>query len=104
MSLTNESIATSGNYRKFRIDVNGNKYVHTINPKTGYASESNLLSASVISTLDCADVDGYATAFMALGLEKTKAFVKNRSDLKVFLIFANEDGTYGSYSTPNLEL
>lgn len=104
ISLNNESIATSGNYRKFRIDTDGNKYVHTINPITGYASESNLLSASVISTKDCADVDGYATAFMAMGLEKTKAFLENRPDLKVFLIFANEDGSYGTYNTPNLEL
>jgi len=35
---------------------------------------SNLLSASVIAPSDCADVDGYATAFMALGLEKQKPF------------------------------
>lgn len=104
ISLNNESIATSGNYRKFRIAEDGKKYVHTINPITGYASESNLLSASVISSLDCADVDGYATAFMAMGLEKTKAFLKNRSDLKVYLIYANEDGTYGTYLTPNIEL
>ena len=104
ISLNNESIATSGNYRKYRIDEDGNKYVHTINPITGYASESNLLSASVISTKDCADVDGYATAFMAMGLEKTKDFLVNRPDLKVFLIFANEDGSYGTYNTPNLEL
>ncbi len=104
ISLNDESIATSGNYRKFRIDEDGNKFVHTINPITGYASESNLLSASVISTKDCADVDGYATAFMAMGLEKTKAFVAGRSDLKVFLIFANEDGSYESWNSNNLEL
>src|SRR5210317_185717 len=104
ISLIDESIATSGNYRKFRIDENGTKFVHTINPITGYATESNLLSASVISTLDCADVDGYATAFMAMGLEKTKAFLKNRTDLKVFLIFTNEDGSYGSWYSPNLEI
>ena len=103
ISLNNESIATSGNYRKFRIDEDGNKYVHTINPITGYASESNLLSASVISTKDCADVDGYATAFMAMGLEKTKVFLENRPDLKVFLIFTDEEGYYGSFSTPNLD-
>lgn len=104
ISLNNESIATSGNYRKFRIDTDGQKYVHTINPITGYTSASNLLSASVISTKDCADVDGYATAFMAMGLDKTIAFVENRSDLKVFLIFAKEDGSYGVYYSPNLEL
>ncbi|MGY0408599.1 MAG: FAD:protein FMN transferase, partial [Polaribacter sp.] len=71
LNLSNKSMATSGNYRKFRITNNGKKYVHTINPKTGYAIESNLLSASVISNSDCADVDAYATAFMAMGLEKS---------------------------------
>ena len=92
ISLKNESIATSGNYRKFRVDENGRKFVHTINTKTGYATESNLLSASVIFNGDCADVDGYATAFMAMGLEKTKAFLKEHKELKAFLIYMNEKG------------
>ena len=67
IELKDASIATSGNYRKFKVKEDGTKYVHTINPKTGYAIESNLLSASVISKLDCADVDAYATAFMEMG-------------------------------------
>ena len=87
ISLDNESIATSGNYRKFRTTDDGKKYVHTINTKTGYASESNLLSASVISKSDCADVDGYATALMAMGLEKSKEFLKKHPELIVFLLF-----------------
>ena len=85
-------MASSGNYRKFRIAENGEKFVHTINPKTGNAKESNLLAATVIANLDCADVDAYATAFMAMGLEKTKLFIENRSDLEVILIYVNESG------------
>ena len=85
-------MASSGNYRKFRIADNGEKFVHTINPKTGYAKESNLLSASVIAELDCADVDAYATAFMAMGLEKTKVFLQTKPELKVILIYANDKG------------
>lgn len=86
------SIASSGNYRKFRISESGKKYVHTINPKTGYAKESNLLATTVLAELDCADVDAYATAFMAMGLEKSKAFLKNKPELKVILLFANDRG------------
>ena len=97
ISLSDKSIATSGNYRKFRMGDNGEKYVHTINPKTGFAYESNLLSASVISNSDCADVDGYATAFMAMGFERTKAFVNERTDLEVFLIYSNEKGELNTY-------
>ena len=97
LALTNKSMASSGNYRKFRIAENGNKYVHTINPKTGYATESNLLSASVIAELDCADVDAYATAFMAMGLEKTKEFLQTKKELKVILIYADSEGVLKEY-------
>jgi FAD:protein FMN transferase len=92
IELENASMATSGNYRKFRITKEGNKYVHTINSKTGFATESNLLSASVISKSDCADVDGYATAFMAMGLEKAKDFLTTHKNLHVVLIYSDDQG------------
>ncbi len=98
VDLNNQSIASSGNYRKYRIGENGMKYVHTINPETGFATESNLLSATVISAKDCADVDAYATAFMAMGYEKTVAFLKDRPDLKVVLNFINEKGDFVKYT------
>lgn len=103
ISLLDESIATSGNYRKFRLGENGEKFVHTINTTTGFAYESNLLSASVVASMDCADVDGYATAFMSMGLEKTMGFLENRSDLKVFLIYADENGDLKTYRSENLD-
>jgi thiamine biosynthesis lipoprotein len=99
IELQNEAMATSGNYRKYRTTSTGKKYVHTINPKTGFASESNLLSASVIATLDCADVDGYATAFMAMGFEKTIIFLKNHPELKVFLIYVDENSEMQTYKS-----
>ncbi|MGY8910403.1 MAG: FAD:protein FMN transferase [Flavobacteriales bacterium] len=99
INLSDKSMATSGNYRKFRISEDGKKYVHTINPKTGFATESNLLSVSVIGAVDCADVDAYATAFMAMGLEKTKEFLKNNNELKVILIYLNKNGDLEEYST-----
>lgn len=98
INLTNKSMATSGNYIKYRVDSLGNKYVHTINPKTGYAKESNLLSASVIAEADCADVDAYATAFMAMGLEKTLAFLEAKKELKVILIYHNKKGDLSEYT------
>ena len=103
IQLNNESMATSGNYRKYRTTEEGTKYVHTINTKTGYATESNLLSASVISETDCADVDGYATAFMAMGLEESKKFLKKHNELKAFLIYANEKGELQTFKSLNFE-
>lgn len=98
INLSNKSMATSGNYRKFRIDSLGKKFVHTINPKTGLAQESNLLSASVISNSDCADVDAYATAFMAMGLEETKKIIEKNKDLKVILIYFDDNGNIAEYT------
>ncbi|MFY7670312.1 FAD:protein FMN transferase [Tenacibaculum sp. MEBiC06402] len=92
IELNNQSMATSGNYRKFKLNSNGEKVVHTVNPKTGLAQENNLLSASVLIEGDCADVDAYATAFMAMGLEQTKAFLTSHPELKVVLLYANKEG------------
>ena len=99
INLSNKSMATSGNYRKFRLAKTGQKFVHTINPKTGFAKESNLLSASVIAKKDCADLDAYATAFMAMGLKKTKSFLETNSNLQVLLIFENSKGIIEEFST-----
>lgn len=101
--LHNESIATSGTYRKFKIDINGNKYAHILNAKTGYPAKSDVLSASVISNLDCADVDGYATALLALGLERSKIFLKNHKDLNAFIIYSDENGKLMTYKTEGFD-
>ncbi|MGB1283577.1 MAG: FAD:protein FMN transferase [Polaribacter sp.] len=98
INLFNTSMATSGNYRKFRITEDGKKYVHTVNPKTGFAKESNLLSVSVISDSDCADVDAYATAFMAMGLERTKEFIQSHKKIYVVLLFTNANGEIEEYN------
>ncbi|GAA3623905.1 FAD:protein FMN transferase [Flavivirga jejuensis] len=87
--LTNEAMATSGTYRKFKIDENGNRYAHIIDTKTGYPSKTNLLSISVIAK-DCITADGYATAFKAMGVEKVKAFLRSHPEFKVYLIFEND--------------
>ncbi len=89
VSLHNEAMATSGTYRKFKVDENGNKYSHIIDTRTGYPSKTNLLSISVISK-DCMTADAYATAFKTMGIEKVKTFLKFHPELKVFLIFENE--------------
>ncbi|WP_299001510.1 FAD:protein FMN transferase [uncultured Tenacibaculum sp.] len=90
IELDNESMATSGNYRKYKVNSEGKKIVHTVNARTGLAEESNLLSVSVRLKGDCADVDAYATAFLAMGLEKTKEFLKEHPELKVVLLYHSD--------------
>ncbi|WP_156025591.1 FAD:protein FMN transferase [Tenacibaculum sp. 47A_GOM-205m] len=98
IELDNESMATSGNYRKYKVNAEGKKIVHTVNAKTGLAEESNLLSVSVRLKGDCADVDAYATAFLAMGLEKTKVFLEEHPELKVVLLYHNEVNELAEYA------
>ena len=90
LALKNRAMATSGNYRKFRIDsITGNRYVHTINPLNGKAEKSNLLSASVLAE-NCTLADGYATAFMALGYEKSLEMLEELENVDVYFIYVDE--------------
>ncbi len=89
--LHDQSVATSGNYRKFKIDKKGHKYVHTINPKTGFTEQNDVLSASIITSLDCADADAYATACMVMGLQKSKNFMQKHPELHAILIFIDNE-------------
>lgn len=101
-SITDKCIATSGDYRKY-FEVNGKKYAHTINPKTGYQNQNSLLSATVFSET-CALSDAFATVFMLLGLEGTKDFIEQHPELglDVFLIYDFEN-TYQTYFTEGLK-
>ncbi len=104
IDLTDKAMATSGNYRKFYIDkATGRKYVHTLNPKTGYPIQSNLLSASVIAD-NCTMADGYATAFMVLGFEKSKIFLNNHPELQAFLVFSDEKGNIKTFKTNQVKI
>lgn len=103
VKLSNAAMATSGNYRKYREDsITGQKYVHTINPITGKAERSNLLSASVLAE-NCMLADGYATAFMALGLERTKKVLEKLENVEVYIMYSTEDGKTEVFSTPGFE-
>lgn len=93
--LTNEAMATSGTYRKFKIDDAGNRYAHIIDTKTGYPSKTSILSVSVIAE-SCMLADAYATAFQAMGIEKVKTFLETHKELKVMLIYADSDNALKS--------
>ena len=85
-----QGIVTSGNYRKFYLK-DGRKYAHTIDPRTGYPVEHNLLSATVKAPT-AALADAYATYCMVIGLEESKAFIEGRPDLEAFLVYDTGSG------------
>ena len=90
IGITDKAMATSGTYRKFKVDENGNKYAHIINTKTGYPTRTNILSVSVIAD-KCMIADGYATAFQAMGIKKVDYFLAKHPELQAYLIFENEN-------------
>ena len=97
--LKDRAMASSGNYRKFRIDsITGEKFVHTIDPKSGFTKNSKVLSTSVI-TGTCARADAFATAFMAMELEESKVLLKEENDLEAYIIFLDEKGEMQEFMT-----
>lgn len=89
VKLKNVGMASSGNYRKFRIDsLTGKKYVHTLNPLTGSAEMSDVTSSTVIAPT-CGVADAYATSFMALGLEKSKELLKDLPSVEAYLTYTD---------------
>ena len=97
--LKDKAMASSGNYRKFRIDsITGQKYVHTINPKSGYTKNSKVLSTSVISET-CAMADAFATAFMAMELSNSKDILSQKNNLDAYIIFLDENGETVEFMT-----
>lgn len=93
-------IVTSGNYRHFFID-GGKKYSHTIDPRTGYPVQHNLLSATVIADDSCT-ADAISTACMVLGLEESKKFLVEKG-LEGLLIY-DENGEFRTWSTPGFKV
>lgn len=91
--LEDESMATSGTYRKFKIDSKGNRYTHIINTTTGYPSRTNILSVSVIAR-KCMEADAYATALQAMGVESIRLFLQSHPELKVFIVYILEDNKF----------
>ena len=91
VSLSDRAFTTSGNYYNFR-EVNGQRFSHTIDPKTGYPAQRAILSASVFAK-DCTTADAWATAIMVMGHEKAIEVLKEHPEVDVFLVYSTANGT-----------
>lgn len=101
LNVTDKAMATSGNYRNFYYK-GGKKYAHTIDPKTGYPVQHNILSSTVVAD-NCATADAYATAFMVMGLEKAKAILDKHPELMVYFIYSDKDGKNAVWFSPSMK-
>lgn len=101
--LKDKAMASSGNYRKFRVDsITGEKYVHTINPITGFTKNSDVLATTVLANT-CAAADAYATSFMAMDLEDTIDLLEEHKELEAYIIYLNSKGETMEFITMGFE-
>lgn len=99
VELPDRALATSGNYENYYMDsTTGTKYAHTINPHTGYPEKNTLLSASVFAPT-CGEADAFATAFMAMGLEKAFALAESLPQLEAYFVYSQGDGRLATRQT-----
>ena len=100
--LSGQGLATSGNYRNY-FEEEGHKYGHTIDPATGKPVQHSLLSATVVAS-DCMTADALATAFMVMGLEKTRIFLDTHPQVDAYLIYSDDTGAFQSFATSNITI
>ena len=81
---------------------NGKRYAHTINPKTGYPIQHNILSATVLAP-SCAMADAYATSFMVLGLEESQIILERNPELMAYFIYSANDGGNAVWFSPSMK-
>lgn len=101
IKISDIAMATSGNYRNFYYK-NGKKYAHTIDPKTGYPVQHNILSATVLAK-NCATADAYATSFMVMGLDGAKKILAKHPELDAYLIYSGHKGNNQIWYSPALK-
>ena len=102
LALTNQSLATSGNYRNFYYE-GGKKYAHTIDPHSGHPVQHSLLSATV-SARTCAEADAYATAFMVMGIDSAKSLLARSPQLKAYFICTDSTDEYVVWHSDGLNI
>jgi thiamine biosynthesis lipoprotein len=101
LNVTDIAMATSGNYRNFYYQ-GGKKYAHTIDPKTGYPVQHNILSATVLAKT-CAMADAYATSFMVMGLDKAQKVLERHPELMAYFIYDDGQGKNAVWFSPSLK-
>lgn len=93
--LTNVAVATSGDYRNF-FEVDGRRYSHSIDPRTGYPVSHDLVSVTVVDA-SAMTADAWATALTVLGFDEGMAVAKAHG-LAVYFIQRQGEGFYSSYT------
>ena len=87
------SVATSGDYEKY-FELDGKRYHHILNPKTGYPADS-LISVTVLNK-SCTFADALATAVFVLGRANGLRVIEKLSETEVMIIDNQMNKIYSS--------
>lgn len=93
--LTDIGVATSGDYRNF-FEIDGKRYSHSIDPRTGYPVAHDLVSVTVVDP-SAMMADAWATALTVLGYDEGMAVAQTHG-LAVYFIQRQGEGFHGSYT------
>ena len=94
ISLKNTSIVTSGTYERY-IEADGKLYHHILDTSTGYAVETDLISASVICE-SALDADALATICIIKGKTSAKQLIESIGGTEAVFIDKNGKLSYTS--------
>jgi len=83
ISLKNACAVTSGDYERF-YEVDGTRYHHIVDPRTGYPSKSGLRSVTLIGESALA-LDALSTAVFVLGAEAGLPLMREAGEEAVFV-------------------
>lgn len=97
LEISDRAIATSGNYEKYVL-INGKKYSHTIDPKTGFPI-TGIKSVTVISN-NAEFADAMATPIAVMGIENALFLVNQIPQLNCIII----DDCNKIYTSKNINL
>lgn len=95
LSCSDKVVATSGGYERY-FEENGKRYIHIIDPKTGYPVDNGLKSVTVVSQ-NGARADALSTALYVMGADKAVEYSKSREGFDV-IILTDDDKLYISGS------
>jgi thiamine biosynthesis lipoprotein len=91
MWLPDAAVASSGNYRNYRVASDGSKYVHTVDPSTGMSKQSDLSSATIVAS-DCMTADALATACNVLGQAEALRLIEGLDGVEGYFISPTKEG------------